>query len=322
MARKVGWCKMSKDNRFKRITNFEREGAKRNIVIDNIENFVEKRNRYIQIILLLFAVASGAAYELVPEQMQAAVRYTLVLNIFMELYVLQTKDSIMQKKMNWLSVDVTAQNGGLRFEDEIDIDDYNFFENAKRDFVLTGIAPNRFMEKYRAKLEMLLKNNGNFKVYILISSLDAVSENCAEYYGSRTDNDDNSYRYDLLSKLNMVVHTIRTNEIFRNAFKEKRLLLATSDFVFTTSFVAYDLFDDITSFSNIKVTFYQQGEHNPGELPSVILDSEKNIRDMYPYFRKIIANQWDAAKEIDGSEKLKSLSNEILDSMKKCRGNQ
>ncbi|MCM1056614.1 MAG: hypothetical protein NC517_03280 [Firmicutes bacterium] len=312
---------MAKDNGLKNTINFEREGAKRNVVIDNIERFVEKRNRYIQIVLLLFAVISGAAYGLVPESIQVVVRYTLVLNIFMELYVLQTKDSIMQKKMNWLSVDVTAQNGGLRFEDEIDIDDYNFFENAKKDFVLTGIAPNRFMEKYRAKLEMLLKNNENFKVYILISSLDAVSENCAEYYGSRTDNDDNSYKYDLLSKLNVVVNTIRNNESFCDAFEKKRLLLATSDFVFTTSFVAYDLFDDAKSFSNIKVTFYQQGEHNPGELPSAILDSEKNIRDMYPYFRKIIANQWEAANQIDEMEKLKSLSDKILDSMKKCRDN-
>lgn len=270
-------------------------------------------------ILLLFAIVAGVAYGLVPEEMQTVVRYTLILNIFMELYVLQTKDSIMQKKMNWLSVDVTAQNGGLRFEDEIDLEEYNFFENAKSDFVLTGIAPSRFIGKYQTKLETLLKNNDNFEVYIIISSLNAVSENCAEYYGSRTDNDDNSHKYDLLSKLNMVVNTILTSDILRNAFEENRLLLATSDFVFTTSFVAYDLFSNLPSISNIKVTFYQQGEHNPEELPSVILDSGKNVWDMYPYFRNIIHNQWKAANKINGKDELKSLLNEILDSMKKCK---
>lgn len=310
---------MSKDNKINKTINFEREGAKRNIVIDSIENFIEKRNRYIQVTLLLFAIGAGVAYGLVSEKTQAVVRYTLILNIFMELYILQTKDSIMQKKMNYLSVDVTAQNGGLRFEDEIKLEDYNFFENAKSDFVLTGIAPSRFIGKYLTKLEALLKNNDNFKVYIIISSLDAVPENCAEYYGSRTDNDDNSHIYDLLSKLNIIVNTILTSDILRNAFEKNRLLLATSDFVFTTSFVAYDLFSNLPSISNIKVTFYQQGEHNSEELPSVILDSGKNVRDMYPYFQNIIHNQWKAANKINGKDELSSLLYEILDSMIKCK---
>lgn len=305
---------MSKDNEKNFMGNFEKENVKPNIIIDSIESFIEKKNRYIQIALLLFAITAGVAYGIVPENWQVVILYTLVINVFMELYVLQTKDSILQKKMNWLSVDVTTQNGGLRFEEEIKID--GFFENAKKDFFISGIAPNRFIQKYQAKLEMLLKNNKNIKIYILVSSLNAVPENCAEYYGLRSDKDDNANRNDLLSKLQVVIHAIITSEVLMKAFEEERLLLATSDFVFTISCVAYDLFSPSLSHSNMKITFYQQGEHHAGKLPCILLDSDKNFRDMYPYFRAIIKNQWDGANCIKGKDNLKSLQKDILGSMK------
>lgn len=307
---------MKKDDNVRRIINPERENSKRNIIIDNIEIFIEKKNRYIQVILLLVAVCLGVAYGLVPEELQSAVRYTLVINIFMELYILQTKDSIMQKKMNWLSVDINAQNGGLRFEDEIEIKE--FFKNLKSDFFLSGIAPSRFIETFQTELERLFQNNNDITVHILISSLAAVPENCAEYYGSRTDEDVNLHKKDLLTKLYLVVNAITTNKIFRKAFEEKRLLLATSDFVFTTSCVAYDIFTKIPSYSNIKVTFYQQGEHQLGHLPSIMLDNVKYARDMYPYFQNNLNEQWEAANHIKDKSELEILSEEIFDSMQRC----
>lgn len=78
----------------------EEQITRRDVIISGIENFVEKKNRYIQVILLLVAVITGVAYGYVSEEIQTAIRYTLVMNIFMEVYVLQTKDSIMQKKVN------------------------------------------------------------------------------------------------------------------------------------------------------------------------------------------------------------------------------
>ncbi len=108
-------------NDFQTMKEIQKKDAKKDIIIRSIENFIETKNRYIQAILLLIAVISGIAYGFVPLEMQTVIRYTLVINIFMELYVLQTKDSIMQNKMNLLAVDVNAQKGGLRFEEEIDL---------------------------------------------------------------------------------------------------------------------------------------------------------------------------------------------------------
>ncbi|MCM1118742.1 MAG: hypothetical protein NC543_05200 [bacterium] len=295
-------------------SDIENEDYKRNVIVKSIENFIETKNRYIQVILLLIAIISGVIYGLVPANVQTVVRYTLIINIFMEIYVLQAKDSIMQNKLNLIAVDVNTQNGGLRFEKDIKID--NYFENAKKDFFISGIAPSRFIQKYQPELEKLLINNNKIIIYILISSLESVPENCAEYYGTK---DNKSHQYDLLSKLNVVINSIQNSEVLKNAFKEKRLLLATSNIVFTTSFVAYNIFNFKSYHSKIKITFYQQGEHLAGKLPSSNLDSDKNIRDMYPYFQNIISNQWKVAHQIEEVGELETFSKNLLCQLEQCK---
>lgn len=304
-------------NNIETLNNMQKEDVKRNIIIRSIENFIETKNRYIQVILLLIAVISGTVYGFVPVQVQTIIRYTLVINIFMEVYVLQAKDSIMQNKINLIAVDINAQNGGLRFEEEIKID--NYFDNANKDFFISGIAPSRFMQKYQTKIEELLKNNKKITVYILISSLETVAENCAEYYGTK---DNKMHQYNLLSKLNVVINSIENSETLKTAFKEKRLLIATSNIVFTTSFVAYDVFNFKSYHSKIKITFYQQGENQAGKLPCSSLDSDKNIRDMYPYFQNIISNQWNSAQLVEGESELEALSNKLLCQLKQCRATE
>ena len=153
----------------------------------------------------------------------------------------------------------------------------------------------------------------------MISSLETVPENCAEYYGTKNNK---MHQYDLLSKLSIVINSIETSEILKDAFVEKRLLLATSNIVFTTSFVAYDVFNYNSYHSKIKTTFYQQGEHQVGKLPCAVIDSDKNIRDMYPYFQNIISNQWKAAKLVNDETELHNFSNELLGHLKNCRAKE
>ncbi len=303
-------------NNMETIKDMEKDGNKGDNVIRNIENFIESKNRYIQVILLLIAAISGVAYDFVPEKVQTIIRYTLVINIFMEIYILQTKDSIMQNKINLIAVDINTKNGGLRFGKDINID--SFFENATKDFFISGMALSRFIHGFQTNIEKLLEHNKKITVYLLISSLEIVPENCAEYYGIK---DNKMHQYDLLTKLNVVINAIENSETLKNAFKEKRLLLATSNIVFNTSFVAYDIFNFKSYHRNIKVTFYQQGKHNSDNLPCVLLDSVKNARDMYPYFQNIIYNQWNAAHIIEGEQELKTFSNKLLFLLKQCRDN-
>lgn len=67
---------------------------KKDRIVRAIENFVETKNRYLQVILVLTSVTAGAVYGFVPDGVQTILRYTLVLDLFMEVYILQTKDSI------------------------------------------------------------------------------------------------------------------------------------------------------------------------------------------------------------------------------------
>lgn len=291
---------------------------KKDIIIKSIESFIDKKNSYIQVILLLIAVISGLAYDFVSVEIQTMIRYILSINIFMEIYVIQAKDSITQNKINLIAKDINAKNGGLRFEEDVIID--NYFENANEDFFISGIAPSRFIQKYKTNIEELLKNNKKVKVYILISNLDTVPENCSQYYGTKNNKNN---QYDLLSKLSVVINSIENSETLKNAFKEKRLFLATSNIVFTTSFVAYNIFDSKSFHSSkIKITFYQQGEHQTGRLPCVSLDSNKNGSDMYPYFRNIINNQWRTADVFKDETELENFSNKLLCQLKLCKNKE
>lgn len=149
-----------------------------------------------------------------------------------------------------------------------------------------------------------------------MGSIETVPENSAVYYGVK---DDAGYRYDLLSKMNIVINAIKNSDILKKAFIEKRLLLATSNFVFTISFVAYDLFHTNTCHSKIKITFYQHGERQTGNLPCVMLDSSKNIKDMYPYFQNVINKQWNTSENIKDETALELFSNELLNALKNCK---
>lgn len=64
-------------------------------------------------------------------------------------------------------------------------------------------------------------------------------------------------------------------------------------------------------FSQIKATFYQYGESNTETQPSICYNSDKNARDMFPYFSRLIFWQWDSATEIKGVEELEKFSHDL-----------
>lgn len=60
---------------------------RRNVIIEGIENFIETKNRYIQVILALITVIAGAIYGFAPEDAQTAIRYVLIMDLFVEIYI-------------------------------------------------------------------------------------------------------------------------------------------------------------------------------------------------------------------------------------------
>lgn len=64
-------------------------------------------------------------------------------------------------------------------------------------------------------------------------------------------------------------------------------------------------------FSQIKATFYQYGESNTETQPSICYNSDKNARDMFPYFSRLIFRQWDSATEIKGVEEVETFLHDL-----------
>lgn len=152
-----------------------------------------------------------------------------------------------------------------------------------------------------------------------------MDENCEAYYGAGSSI---KWREDTTNKLHIIVRAILNDDDLRKAYIDKRICIRTTDVVFTTSFVAHDLFSrrmdnggkgdsekHVLSinkpFSQIKATFYQYGESNTETLPSICYNSDKNARDMFPYFGRLIFRQWDSATEIQGEDNLRKFSNAL-----------
>lgn len=132
-------------------------------IVRLIENFVETKNRYLQVFLILTTVTVGAVYGFVPDGVQTILRYTLILDLFMEIYILQAKDSITQGKLNNLLVSDSIQTGKLRYEKDIDIEKEGFFSRAENDFFFSGISPNHFMQNFQARFKEKLKKTRDLK---------------------------------------------------------------------------------------------------------------------------------------------------------------
>lgn len=139
---------------------------------------------------------------------------------------------------------------------------------------------------------------------------------------------DIKWREDTTDKLRIIVRSILGDNDLRRAFIEERICIRTTNVVFTTSFVAHDLFsrhaengkkDETESpvysinkpFSQIKATFYQYGESNTETQPSICNNSDKNARDMFPYFGRLIFRQWDSATEIKGVEEVEKFLHDL-----------
>lgn len=181
------------------------------------------------------------------------------------------------------------------------------------------------MQNFKTQFKKLLTKNKKFEIRILFSGLEALDQNCEAYYGAGSGI---KWQEDATDKLRIIVRSILGDNDLRSAFIEERICIRTTNVVFTTSFVAHDLFSRRAEngkkneaerpvysinkpFSQIKATFYQYGESNTETQPSICYNSDKNARDMFPYFGRLIFRQWDSATEIKGVEELEKFSHNL-----------
>ena len=284
----------------------------------NIEEFFERHNAKIQIMIFMGSLVLGAYFNVVQDN-ELGIIIGLLLLITGELISLNIKDSITQRKLNNLGVKFETARGGLFRVHDFDLS--KFFDSTKSHFFISGMALNAFFEKNKAIIERFL-NEGK-EIFILIADPNAVGENTKLYHGENLDL--KIFR----KKANAIYHKQSTTldcleeiESLFNFIENGKLKLRVTGSVMSTSFVAYDVFDKevLTHNKNkvgkeLKASFYQYKCTEPEEEPNIIVDSFYN-RDWYLFFKKTIEMQWNDARIIGNRkdfEKLRKTINEKID---------
>lgn len=282
-----------------------------------IEDFIEKRNGIIQLVILLGFIVVGALYGFGLQE-ELPVMIEILGIIVMELLILNVKDSIMHQKMNRIGVRIEMEDGALFRVADFEID--KFFKNAEKQLFVSGIALNGFFSKFRGKIVEML--SADKEVWVLIADPKTVSENTKLYYGTSSNAQNSSAEKvrDILAKQRMTLSSIRSDGVLYNKFLNGKLKIKIAQSVFSTSFVAYDLLirDGIkrTQFREIKASFYQYKCTESKDEPNILLNSRHN-KDWYDFFKNTAQMQWEDAKHITGDIEFEKLYASIEDEEKK-----
>lgn len=284
----------------------------------SVEEFIEKHNAKVQMIILVISLGIGAYFDICQEN-QWGIIIGLLMIITGELISLSIKDSITQRKLNNLGVRFEIARGGLVRVHDFDLS--KFFKNTKNHFYISGIALNGFFDKSKSIIERFL-NEGK-EIYVLIADTDSVIENTKLYYGENLDV--NTFN----KKVNAIYHkqlmTLDCLEEIKNMFEfieNGRLKIKTTNAVMSTSFVAYDIFDkEVLRHSQnkmgkeLKASFYQYKCTEPEAEPNIVVDSFFS-RDWYLFFKEIIEMQWKDARIVGSRwefEELRKIINQKID---------
>lgn len=283
-----------------------------------IENIVEKWNFQIQAAVTFFTLFIGIFLKILGFDEKIDIAIGILLMIFIELILLQAKDSIMQKKVNEIKILTLINKGAL-----IRVLDYGeeaiqfFFSSANQDFFVSGIALNQLIGSQIGKLENLVKNKR--KVNILLSSPEAIEMNAILYHGF---NDDKEKRQEAQANIaecvSNCISSILRSPVLCEALRTRDLEIRFSNAPFTTSYMGCNIFNENKKTSVIKASFYQYGCTKPCDEPNIVVCKNE---DEFWYGNLVAAakRQWkDGCRAISVSE-LKEVQGYLTDYMKNMR---
>lgn len=278
----------------------------------SIEDVYESYNGVIQIILVLAAVIVTSLYGVAYTQAQGII-ITLLSLICVELLSLSLKDSIQQRKLNRIEKIVKIKAGKLLRVGEAKVD--KFFRKTKDVFFVSGIALSWFFSTYINNIIQLLREGK--KVCVMFCHYENFSDQEKLYFGNRED-----IKKGDVSKIARLqycaLNEMVSIENIENYIKEGKLEIRFSDTTFSTSFVAYDIWNGnnqtpLTSKmrSEIKISFYLYDIENASKRnPNVLVDN-KNGTEWYELFHKSLLKQWKDAKRIESLDELNNIKEEV-----------
>ena len=276
-----------------------------------LEDIIENYNAYIQVIFFILIISVtlfGNSFNID----QQSVIVSLLTIVAMQFLVQGVKDSIAQKKLNNIMAIINIEVGRLFRVDDLKLD--RFFAKTKRDFFISGIALNGFFDKYKESITDLLKKRK--KVYVLIAAPDVVEENTKLYYGIT----DNNLKYeekikDVLNKQRLTLNILKMYGISKY-LEEEKFYLRISNTVFSTSFVAYDIMNNVKKSKKesqeIKASFYQYSCTEPKYEPNICIDNTFS-REWYSFFEKTLKMQWKDAEPVNTQEDFEKLCKMVDD---------
>lgn len=266
-----------------------------------IEEFIEAKNGMIQVIVLFVSLLIGAMYKLGVASEMAIIIDLLAVIVF-EMIIANIKDSILQRKLNRLGVRIETEEGKL-----FRISDFNLkslFSNTKKDFFVSGLALNRFMDSYKTKLLNLL---GEGKVVrFLIIDPKKIEDAALLYFGEKS----HRAQKEIITRQKQTIIGIAHDVELENCLKEGQLEFGVQDIVFSTSFIAHDVFCNKSVKREIKASFYQFGCTDPEKEPNILINSEDSS-DWYNLFLRTIKLQWEASRKITSIDELDNLFHEL-----------
>jgi len=282
---------------------------------ETVEKIFEKYNVKIQIIICLASLIIGAYFD-INQKNELGIVIGLLTLITGELITLSIKDSITQRKLDSMGVRVEMLRGGL-----FRVHDFNlttFFKNTRSQFFISGMALNGFFHNNKAKIQEFLDEGK--EVFVLIADPDAVIENAKLYHGTNLNENEFSNRVASIYAMQRITldHINEIQNIYRY-MQDGKFQLRILKSVFSTSFVAYDIFKDDLAKHNrerkekeLKASFYQYRCTDPSNEPNIIVDSFLS-RDWYLFFRKIIMMQWDDATPISNEQEFEEFRNKVIE---------
>lgn len=279
----------------------------------NFEEFFEKYNGLIQVVICLVSLIIGAAFNICQEN-QLGIIIGLLLLLTGEFVSLNIKDSITQRKLNNLGVRFEISKGALFRVHDFNLSD--FFEKTKSQFYVSGMALNGFFQKNKSIIEEFLTEGKS--IYVLIADTDSVIENTKLYHGADLDAVTFAKRVnDIFHKQIVTLNCIDEIENLYHYIETGKFQLRVINSAISTSFVAYDIFEKEVLAQNknkvgkeLKASFYQYKCTKPENEPNIIVDSFLS-RDWYMFFKETIEKQWSDARPISNKQELKMLREKI-----------
>ena len=253
---------------------------------------LERYNGFIQAFLFLFVLLYDGIYKgVLNNAEETSLLIDIVGVLLIEVFILNIKDSIAQRKLNELKVSTSTLTQLVPFDPHLMDDFPALVKMATQNVFISGIICTNVLEFYESIIEELLDQGLN--VRLLISSEKCIDYNAKQYFGFYESNRNSDEQIkEAKSKLNTTLRSLQKYDKLKYYYSQKRFEIRCSDSLISVGFVGIDNFSKRAELNRaIKVTHYIFGCTNTPNCPRELISSLSN-KHWFDYYNDFIKEQW------------------------------